>query len=277
MRKSDGAFLSTALALTLGACSQNAESPAERAANSLGSARVAMVNDQPVAESVLRVYTLATERKNLEELAPADRERLLNDVIGLTLLDQQAEKDGLASSRTLAAQVELQRLQLVARAMATQHLEQNPPTETEIQQVYDENLARLSGEQYKARHILVETRAEAEDVIAQLRNGEAFVTLAEQRADGPTGPNGGALDWFTAESMPESFANAVRSMAVGSYSTEPVQTEFGFHIILLEETRRQEPPPLAQIRNELVSVAERKRLDDYIKTLRAGATVSVEE
>lgn len=277
MTKSHCAFLSIALALASGACSQNAESPAERAANALGPARVATVNDQPVAESVLRVYALATERKNLEDLAPADRERLLNDVIGLALLDQQAEKDGLASSRTLAAQVELQRLQLVARAMATQHLEQNPPTETDIQQVYDENLAQLSGEQYKARHILVETRAEAEDVIAQLRNGQTFVALAEQRADGPTGPNGGALDWFTAESMPEPFANAVRSMTVGSYSTEPVQTEFGFHVILLEETRRQEPPPLAQIRNELVGVAERKRLDDYIKTLREGATVAVEE
>jgi peptidyl-prolyl cis-trans isomerase C len=77
--------------------------------------------------------------------------------------------------------------------------------------------------------------------------------------------------------MPEPFANAVRSMAVGSYSTEPVQTEFGFHVILLEETRRQEPPPLAQIRDELTGAAERKKLDDYIKTLREAATVSVEE
>jgi peptidyl-prolyl cis-trans isomerase C len=161
--------------------------------------------------------------------------------------------------------------------MATRHIEQNPPTETDLQEIYDDNLAQLSGEQYKARHILVETRAEAEDVIAQLREGADFVELAEARADGPTGPNGGDLDWFTAESMPQPFANAVSSMTIGSYSTEPVQTEFGFHVILLEEKRRQEPPPLAQIRDELVGAAERKRLDDYIKTLREAAMVSIEE
>ena len=128
----------------------------------------------------------------------------------------------------------------------------------------------------KARHILVTTKEEADSVIAQLREGADFVALAEQRADGPTGPNGGALDWFTLDSMPPPFAAAVAGMAVGSYSQQPVQTEFGFHVILLEDTRRQEPPALEDIRDELATAAERKRLDDYIKSLRESATVTVE-
>jgi peptidyl-prolyl cis-trans isomerase C len=238
---------------------------------------VALVNGKPIAESVLRVYALASERKNLDELSPADRERLLNDLIGVELLSQQAEKDGLTQSRTLAAQLELQRLQLVARSMATSYLEKNPPTEAELQQLYDENLPRLSGQQYKARHILVETRDEAEDVIEQLRQGADFAALAQARADGPTGPNGGALDWFTAESMPQPFGDAVRAMAVGSYSNEPVQTDYGFHVILLEETRKQEPPPLTDVRDELVSAVERKHLEGYLKTLRESASITVDQ
>jgi peptidyl-prolyl cis-trans isomerase C len=135
---------------------------------------------------------------------------------------------------------------------------------------------RLSGEQYKGRHILVTTREEAERVIGQLRQGADFVALAQERADGPTGPNGGALDWFTLDSMPAPFAEAVRGLTVGAYTTAPVQTEFGFHVILIEETRKQEVPSVAEIRDELAAAAQRKRLDDYIKMLRESATVTVE-
>lgn len=261
------------LTLCVSACSPE---DAGGAAGNLGSARVAVVNGEPVLESVLRIYVLATERKNLDELSPDDRERVLNDLVGLQLLAQQAEKEGLTSSRTLAAQIELQRLRLVANAIATDYVEKNRPSDADIQALYEENLPLLSGEQYKARHILVTTREEAETVITQLREGAEFAALAQERADGPTGPNGGALDWFTLDSMPAPFASAVRTMSVGSYSTEPVQTEFGFHVILLEDTRKQEPPALADIRNDLASAAQRKRLDDYIKGLRESATVTVE-
>lgn len=261
------------LTLCVSACSPE---DAGGAAGNLGSARVAVVNGEPVLESVLRIYVLATERKNLDELSPDDRERVLNDLVGLQLLAQQAEKEGLTSSRTLAAQIELQRLRLVANAIATDYVEKNRPSDADIQALYEENLPLLSGEQYKARHILVTTREEAETVITQLREGAEFAALAQERADGPTGPNGGALDWFTLDSMPAPFASAVRTLSVGSYSTEPVQTEFGFHVILLEDTRKQEPPALADIRNDLASAAQRKRLDDYIKGLRESATVTVE-
>ena len=265
----------TALSVVLlGACSQQeADAPV---AGNLGSAQVATVNGKPIPESVLRGFALTTERTSLDEMSPEDRERIINDVIGLELLAQQAEKERLLESRALAAQIELQRLQLVGRAMATDFIEKNPPSEDDLRAIYDENLPRLSGQQFKARHILVESQEEADAVIAELRQGADFVALAEQRADGPTGPNGGTLDWFTLDSMPPAFAAAVRTMTVGTYSAEPVQTEFGFHVILLEETREQEPPPLEEIRDELTSAAERKRLDDYIRMLRESATVSVE-
>jgi peptidyl-prolyl cis-trans isomerase C len=224
---------------------------------------------------VLRIYVLTTERKNLEDLTADERARVVDDLIGLELLAQQAEKDGLSASRTLAAQVELQRLRLVANAAATDYTDKNPPSEAALKAIYDENLPRLASQQYKARHILVTTREEAESVIAQLRQGADFAVLARERADGPTGPNGGQLDWFTLESMPQSFAAAVQTLTSGAYTTEPVQTDFGFHVILLDETRDQEPPTLEDIRQDLAGAAQRKQLDDYIKSLRAAAKVTV--
>ena len=266
-------FVGSLTLIALSACSQ--ENSAGTSGD-LGSARVAVVNGQPVAESVLRVYLLGTDRRTLEELTPQERERVVDDVIGLELLAQQADKEGVTSSRTLAAQLELQRLRLVANAMANDYIEKNPPSDADIQAIYDENLERLSGQQYKARHILVTTREEADRVIGQLQQGAKFVDLAQERADGPTGPNGGALDWFTLDSMPPPFGEAVRTLTVGSYTTEPVETEFGFHVILLEETRKQDPPAVADIRNDLVSAAQRKQLDDYIKSLREEANVTLE-
>ena len=169
------------------------------------------MNGKPLPESVVRIYALATERQNLDEMSAEDRERIVNDVIGLELLAQQAEKEGLTSSRTLAAQIELQRLQSVARAMASNYLENNPPTDADLRAIYEENLPRLSGQQYKLRHIMVGTKAEADIVIAELNQGADFVALAEARADGPTGPNGGQLGWLTADNMPPTFAAAVAS------------------------------------------------------------------
>jgi peptidyl-prolyl cis-trans isomerase C len=259
--------------LSVCACTREAS---EGNTETLGAARVAVVNGQPVPESVLRIYALTTERKNLEDLSAEDRERLLNDVVGLELLAQQAEKDGLTRSRTLAAQLELQRLQSLARAMASDYVKKNPPTDADLQALYEENLPRLAGEQYKVRHILVETQVEADRVIAQLNQGSDFVALAEERADGPTGPNGGALGWLSLDSMPPTFAEAVRSMTVGSYSRAPVQTDSGYHVILLEDTQRQPPPALDEIRNDLTAAAERKVLDNYIKSLRESASVSVD-
>jgi peptidyl-prolyl cis-trans isomerase C len=268
----------TPLAAALAAVAIAACTPGETdsSTEALGSARAALVNGQPVPESVLRIYALATERQNLDEMTPEDRERIVNDVIGLELLAQQAEKEGLADSRTLAAQIELQRLQALARAMASDYIQKNPPGDAAIQAIYEENLPRLAGEQHRLRHILVSTKAEADVVIAELNQGADFVALAEERADGPTGPNGGALGWLTIDSMPPAFAAAVRGMEVGSYSREPVETESGYHVILLEETQRQQAPALEDIRDDLVAAAERKQLDDYIKELREVATVSIE-
>jgi peptidyl-prolyl cis-trans isomerase C len=259
------------LTLTVGACARN-DSAAD-GDSALGPGKVATINGKPIAESVLRVYAIAN-RKNLDDLSAEERGKLLDDLVGLELLRQEADKENIASSRTVAAQLELQRSQLVARAMITSYLEKNPATEVEIQQLYEENLPRLSGQQYKARHILLKTKEEADQVIEALRGGKDFIALASEHADGPTGANSD-LGWFSADSMAAPVVEAVKNMKVGSYSETPVQSEYGFHVLLLEDSRQQEPPPLESVRDQLVNAVERKHIEEYLKSLRDAAAVSL--
>ena len=155
-------------------------------------------------------------RKNADDLTSEERKAVINDLVGVMLMADEAQKTGLLEERTIAAQLELARLQLTARAMATRYLEQNPVTESELKDVFDENLPRLAGQEFKARHILLETKEEADSVIQQLQQGKSFLDLASERATGPTGPNGGDLGWFTADSMNEPVFQAVSGMKVGA-------------------------------------------------------------
>lgn len=268
-------LLITSVAILGVGCTQNDQ--ASSADSGLGPTNVATVNGQPIPESVFRVYALSTLRKNAEQLTPEEREALVDDLIGVTVLVEQARKEGLTSSRALAAQVELSRMQLVARAMANDYLTKNPVSDADLQVIYEENLPRLASQQYKARHILLETEAEANTVIEQLRSGSDFVALATERSSGPTGPNGGDLGWFTADSMVQPIRDAIRTMDIGAYSSAPVKTDFGYHVLLLEDMRAQEPPSLESLRADLTSAAERKKVENYLLQLRESADVTSNE
>jgi len=255
-------------------CSQG-QAPAS-SDSALGPGQVATVNGERIPESLFRFYAMNAAKKNADELTAEERAAVIEDLLRFKLLATTAEERGLLAERSMAAELEVQRLQLLARAMALRYLEENPATEAELQKIYEENLPSLAGTQYKARHILVESKEDAAGVIEQLRQGKDFVALAQEHSTGPTGPNGGDLGWFTAESMVQPVAEAVRAMQVGTYSNEPVQTDFGYHVILLEDTRTQEAPALDTVRAELTSAVDRQKLETYVQSLRTAATVTID-
>jgi peptidyl-prolyl cis-trans isomerase C len=220
------------------------------------------------------VHTLNAAKKNADDLTAEERKAVLDDLVGIVVMAQEAEKQGLLAERTIAAQLELSRIQLAARAMASRFLEKNPATELEIQALYDESLPRLADQQYKARHILADTQEEAEAVIEQLNEGRDFLELANERASGKTGPNGGDLGWFTADSMVQPVAQAVSAMSVGAYSSAPVKTDYGYHVLLLEDTRSQEPPSMNDVRDELVNAIQREKLQKHMQALVEMSTVA---
>jgi peptidyl-prolyl cis-trans isomerase C len=268
------ARISFAVLLVAG-CADDGPALTPGAQESLGPGQVATVDGRRIPESLFRFYALNATQRDASDLSVAERERLIEDLVYLTVLANEAERRGLHNERTIAAELELIHLQAKARAMTLRFREENPPTEAELRALYEENLPRLRTTQFRARHILVENEPEAAELIEQLNGGADFATLALENSTGPTGPSGGDLGWFSAESMVEPFADAVSAMEVGTYSETPVQTQFGWHVILLEESRDQQAPGLEAVREELVNAVEREKLDAFLESLREGADVVI--
>jgi peptidyl-prolyl cis-trans isomerase C len=273
MKKIPAALLTASFATIITACGPSSPSAPAADDSVLGPGQVATVNGKRIPESLFRVYAPAALRKSADELTPEERRAVIDDLAGIMLMADEAQQKGLLTERTIAAQLELARLQLVARASATRYLEENPVTDAELQALYDHNLPQLAKREFKARHILVETQEEADSVIQQLQQGKRFEDLAKERASGPTGPNGGDLGWFNADSMAPAVLEAVSAMEVGSYSTQPTKTEFGYHVLLLEDTRSQEPPTLDSMRQELTNAVQSGKIQEHVRALVGAATV----
>lgn len=249
---------------------------AQTASDSLGAGQIAVVDGRRIPTSVFNHFTRTAQQREADSLDEQERTLLIDQMVTIQLLANAATADGLPNEQEIAAELEYARLQLLARAMTLKFSDDNPPTEAELRRVYEENLPRLANTQYRARHILVETEDEAASVITQLDDGAAFADLAREHSTGPTGPDGGDLGWFSADSMVAPFADAVADAEVGVHIPTPVQTRFGWHVILVEEKREQQPPGLESVRAELMSEVDRQKLSDYISALRERAEVEIE-
>ena len=188
-----------------------------------------------------------------------------------------AKTEGVTQEQDVVIDIELQTLQMLSRQMASRHLDQNPPTETELQLTYQQNIERLSGRQYKARHILVDAENEAIDVITELQAGGDFQQLAIEQSTGPSGPSGGDLGWFTASNMVPPFAAAVTAMDAGTFSETPVQTRFGWHVILLEDINDQQAPGLEAVRADITNLVEQENLQEFVDSLRDASVISISD
>ena len=144
----------------------------------------------------------------------------------------------------------------------------SPATDAEILAEYEAQLEQSSDLQYKARHILVETQGEAQDLIAQLEEGADFQALAKEHSTGPSGPNGGDLGWFAPDQMVKPFADAVVALGNGAFTEAPVQTQFGWHVILREDSRENEPPTLESVRDAIKQRVEQTKFQDYMQEIR---------
>ena len=232
---------------------------------------VARVNGEPVSRAMLDFYRVQKQRQ-LGGRQP-DPDKLLEEVIDLELMIQDARRQGLDDMPELEQQVELYRQNLMVNLAAREYLEQNPVTEDDIQAAYEELAAQQAGTEYRARHILVDSREAAEAVIARLDDGADFAELAKTESTGPTGARGGDLGWFSPDRMVSEFSEAVQAMDKGEYSSSPVQTQFGWHVIKLEDTREGQPPALEEVREQLTSRLRNQRLNDYMAELRKDAKI----
>ncbi len=252
----------TALLVTLAACTQNGAGTQDEAADN--------ADGMSIDAGVLNAYMETRLGKPSTEATPdelADMRDQLLDIYALTSSPKALE---LAQTDKVKSQMELQRRGLLAQAVATDYLEQNPATEEEMRALYDEQTG-LAPQEFKARHILVETEEAAAALIAELDGGADFVELAKEKSTGPSGPSGGDLGWFTPERMVPEFSNAVAALEDGAYSESPVQSQFGWHVILREDSRQSTPPPFESVGEVLKQQVEQRKLQDYIAELRGDA------
>ena len=168
----------------------------------------------------------------------------------------------------MQAQLELQTRAILAQAVATDFVTNNPATDEEMQALYAEQIKLAPPLEYKARHILVETQGEAIAVISELEGGADFAELATQKSTGPSGPSGGDLGWFPPEQMVAEFSSAVVTLGDGEFTKIPVQTQFGWHVILREDSRESPPPPYESVTDVLKQQVEQQKLRDFIAGLR---------
>lgn len=263
------------VSLLLGACSQEQE--VSEVQNPFGEEVIATINDEPIYTSIFQRYSNMRLQKNVDDLSDDERDGLIEELIQFHLMTNAATNAGISQEQNVIIDLELQKLQMLSRLMATRHLEENPPSETELQIAYEQNIQRLSGVQYKARHILLDEESEAIEIIEELRGDADFQELATARSTGPSGPNGGDLGWFSADTMVPPFAQAVSSMEIGTFSEEPVRTRFGWHIIFLEDTLDSQPPGLEAVRADITTFVEQRKIEDLLNSLRDGSIVDIRD
>jgi peptidyl-prolyl cis-trans isomerase C len=202
---------------------------------------------------------------------PEQRTTLMAELRDIYLLSTQDIGSELAQEPRLAAQIQLQMHGAIAQAVAGDYLASIEVSEEEILAAYAEQIKMAPQLQFKARHILVASQGEAIDLITELDGGADFEELAREKSTGPSGPTGGDLGWFSPNQMVPPFSNAVAAMEDGEYTSEPVQTQFGWHVILREESRDSEPPTLESVREAITQQVQQKKLQAYIASLREAA------
>lgn len=206
---------------------------------------------------------------------PVQRPQALESLIDLTVLTAEAERRGLPDQPEIGAEIERQRATLLAQHLVRAELSDLDLSEDDLRQAYQERIQEMEGREYKASHILVDEQAQAQSIIEQLAEGGDFKALAREHSTGPTGENGGDLGWFQADQMVGPFADAVRALEPGSYTAEPVQTRFGWHVVLLEDVREMQKPAFEEIEGEIRNDLVSEHVQSYIQSLRDKAEIEI--
>ena len=232
---------------------------------------VVTVNGVDIDNTVFDAYLESRFQKPAAQATADERATVERELTDIYLLTTQPKAEEFAEDPQIKAQLELQYRGTIAQAVARDFVESNPATDAEILAEYETQLEQSSDKQYKARHILVESQSEAQDLVDQLDEGADFQALAKEHSTGPSGPNGGDLGWFAPDQMVKPFADAVVALEDGAYSKAPVQTQFGWHVILREDTRENEPPTLESVRDAIKQRVEQEKFQDYMQGLRDGS------
>ncbi len=236
---------------------------------------IANVNGEDISESQMEIA--ATQSKvDYKNITPEQRKLLTEALVNRQLVLQEAIKAGFDKKPDVAARVKALIDSYIAANYLASVAEGFKVSEAEIKAFYDKNVLQNTSKEYKARHILVKTEAEAVALINQIENGADFSKLAKEKStDSGSGSKGGDLGWFGEKDMVQPFAKAVAGLKKGELSKKPVQSQFGWHVIILDDERKTTPPPLESVKAEIEKILIKEKLNQYLEDLNAKAKITL--
>lgn len=205
--------------------------------------------------------------------SPQLREAAKEDLVRRELLAQEAEKKGLDKKSEVQTQMALARQGVLVGAYLESYIKSHPVTDEMLQKEYEGIRTSLGDKEYKARHILVKSEDDAKAIIAKLKKGERFEDLAKQSEDPGSKDKGGDLGWSNKASYVKPFADAMAKLEKGKYTEAPVKSDFGWHVIELDDVRDMKVPPLDEVKPQLTQRMQQQMVQQHVLDLRAKAKV----
>jgi len=233
---------------------------------------VAVVNNKPIpkAREDAWVKELTKQgQKDTPELRKMVKERLIQNEVLL----QEATKRGIPEQADVKFMLDIQRQNTLIQALLRDEMTKHPVTDAEVQAEYDKQKSMVGSKEYRARHILVENQADATAIVDQLKKGSKFEELAKKSKDTGSAANGGDLDWAAPDAYVKPFSDALQKLKKGEMTETPVQTQFGWHVIRLDDVRDTQFPPLEQVAPQIRESMQQQKAQAFVQNLTKNAKV----
>lgn len=234
----------------------------------------AIVNGSDITQETLDNVAEMIKRSSPND--QVDQKIILESLIDTELARQEARKSGLSEREDIQKKIQDFTDKLVLNAWMQEKAGSFKLEDADLKKAYDARVADMQKHEYKARHILLKTKEEAQAVIDDLKkDGVDFADMAKKKSTGPSGPMGGDLGWFRSDAMVKPFSEAVSKMEAGDITETPVETQFGWHVIKLEEKRDVKLPEFDNMKPQLQRLVEQEKMKAYMKSLRETADIKI--
>ncbi|HRF29615.1 MAG: peptidylprolyl isomerase [Azonexus sp.] len=232
----------------------------------------ATVNGQPISQTVYNAFVAEQKAQGAPD-SPELQNAVKEELVRREILAQEAKKKGMDKNPNIQGQIELAKQAVLIRAYLSDYVKANPISEAQLKAEYDVIKNNLGSTEYKSRHVLVEKEEEAKAIIAKLDKGEKFSELAKQSKDPGSKDKGGELGWSSPAAYVKPFGEALTKLKKGEYTKTPVQSDFGYHVIQLDDSRPANPPPFDQVKPQMQQRASQQQIETLVKELRSKAKV----
>lgn len=233
---------------------------------------IAVVNGKAIPSSKAELIVKQAKAQGQQD-TPQLRAQIKDRLIGMEVLLQEAEKTGVAANTDVKTQLEVTKQQILVQGLMREYIAKNPVSDADITAEYNKAKSQAGDKEYHAFHILVEKEEDAKAIISKLKAGAKFDELAKQSKDTGSAAKGGDLDWASPATFVKPFSDALVALQKGQFTETPIKTEFGYHVIKLDDTRTSKFPTLEEVKQQVVEGLQQQKLQAYQQALMKKAKI----